>query len=166
MAAQYTGQSTTQYAWELARDYATTHGGKAKDYFGVAMKAAQKEVWDTIAAKDIEDILNYLDLQLQLVSTKMRGYVEKAENVLISLITGAISDAEDRGEKKPHMWVRDKLAEYFGGLSNIKDKMRDIELAIYHGSGYSKEEQGLPAFKRKIAELEQILKTTAMGKWW
>ena len=166
MAAHYTGQSTTRYAWELARDYATTHGGKAKDYFGVAMKAAQKEVWNTIATNDIEDILNYLDLQLQLVSTKMRGYVEKAENVLISLITGAISDAEDRGEKNPHMWVRDKLAEYFGGMSAIKDKMRDIELAIYHGSGYSKEEQGLPAFKRVIAELEQILKTTAMGKWW
>ena len=166
MAAQYTNQSTTQNAWELARDYAATHGGKAKDYFGVAMKAAQKEVWNTIAANDIEDILNFMDLQLQLVSTKMRGYVEKAENILISLITGAISDAEDRGEKNPQMWVRDKLAEYFGGLSAIKDKMRDIELAIYHGSGYSKEEQGLPAFKRKIAELEQILKTTAMGKWW
>ena len=166
MAAQYTGQSTTQYAWELARDYASAHGGKAKDYFGVAMKAAQHEVWNTIAVNDIEDILNFLDLQLQLVSSKMRGYVEKAENVLISLITGAISDAEDRGEKNPQMWVRDKLAEYFGGLSAIKDKMRDIELAIYHGSGYSKEEQGLPAFKRKIAELEQILNTTAMGKWW
>ena len=166
MAAHYTNQSTTQYAWELARDYASTHGGKAKDYFGVAMKAAQKEVWNTIAANDIEDILNFMDLQLQLVSAKMRGYVEKAENILISLITGAISDAEDRGEKNPQMWVRDKLAEYFGGLSAIKDKMRDIELAIYHGSGYSKEEEGLPAFKRKIAELEQILKTTAMGKWW
>ena len=166
MAVRYTNQSTTAYAWQLARDYAATHGGKAKDYFGVSMKAAQKEVWNTIAANDIEDILNYLDLQLQLVSTKMRGYVEKAENVLISLITGAISDAEDRGEKNPQMWVRDKLAEYFGGTSKIKDKMRDIELAIYHGSGYSKEEQGLPAFKRTIAELEQILKTTAMGKWW
>ena len=166
MAARYTNQSTTAYAWELARDYAASHGGKAKDYFGVAMKAAQREVWNTIAANDIENILNYLDLQLQLVSTKMRGYVEKAEDILISLITGAISDAEDRGEKNPQMWVRDKLAEYFGGLSAIKDKMRDIELAIYHGSGYSKEEQGLPAFKRKIAELEQILKTTAMGKWW
>lgn len=166
MAARYTNQSTTQYAWELARDYAASHGGKAKDYFGVAMKAAQKEVWNTIAANDIENILNYLDLQLQLVSTKMRGYVEKAENVLISLITGAVSDAEDRGEDNPQMWVRDRLAKYFGGRSAIKDKMRDIELAIYHGSGYSKEEEGLPAFKRKIAELEQILKTTAMGKWW
>ena len=166
MATQYTGQSTTQYAWELARDYVATHGGKAKDYFKVAIKAAQEEVWETIAAKDIEDILNYLDLQLQLVSTKMRGYVEKAENVLISLVTGAISDAEDRGEETPHVWVRDKLAKYFGGMSKIKDKMRDIELAIYHGSGYSKEEQGLPAFKRVITELEQILKTTAMGKWW
>ena len=166
MAARYTNQSTTQYAWELARDYAAAHGGKAKDYFGVAMKAAQKEVWGTIAAKDIENILNYLDLQLQLVSTKMRGYVEKAENILISLITGAVSDAEDRGEKNPQMWVRDKLAKYFGGMSAIKDKMRDIELAIYHGSGYSKEEQGLPAFKRVIAELEQILETTAIGKWW
>ena len=166
MAVRYTGQSTTQYAWELARGYASAHGGKAKDYFGVAMKAAQEEVWGTIAANDIEDILNYLDLQLQLVSAKMRGYVDKAENILISLITGAISDAEDRGERTPHVWVRDKLAEYFGGLSAIKDKMRDIELAIYHGSGYSKEEQGLPAFKRKIAELEQLLKTTAMGKWW
>ena len=166
MATRYTNQSMTQYAWELARDYAATHGGKAKDYFKVAIKAAQKEVWETIAARDIEYILNYLDLQLQLVSSKMRGYVEKAETVLISLITGAISDAEDRGEKYPYIWVRDRLVKYFGGLLAVKDKMRDIELAIYHGSGYSKEEQGLPAFKRKIAELEQILNTTAVGKWW
>lgn len=166
MAARYINQSTTQYAWELARDYAATHGGKAKDYFGVAMKAAQKEVWTTIAAEDIDDILNFIDLQLQTVSPKMYKYVDKAEVVISSLITGAISDAEDRGEKNPEMWVRDTLAKYFGGLSKIKDKMKTIELAIYYGSGYSKEEEGLPAFKRKIEELERTLKTTATGKWW
>ena len=29
MAAHYTNQSTTQYAWALARAYAASHGGKA-----------------------------------------------------------------------------------------------------------------------------------------
>lgn len=166
MAARYTNQSTTQYAWELARDYAASHGGKAKDYFGVAMKAAQREVWNTIAAEDIDDIINYLDLQLQMVSSKMQRYVENAETVLISLITGAISDASNRGIENPEMWVRDRLAEYFGGMDHIKDEIKKIELAVYHGSGYSKEEEGLPKFKRVIKELEDKLQTTAAGKWW
>ena len=69
MAARYTNQSTTQYAWELARDYAATHGGKAKDYFGVAMKAAQREVWNTIAAEDIDKLIDMLDLQTTQINT-------------------------------------------------------------------------------------------------
>ena len=166
MAAHYTNQSTTQYAWELARDYAATHGGKAKDYFGVAMKAAQKEVWATIAAEDIDKILDMLDLQLQSVSPKMYKYVDKAEIVISSLIVGAISNAEDRGEETPHVWVRDRLANYFGGMEKIEEELKKLELAIYHGSSYSIDEEGLPKFKRVVKELETKLQAEADGKWW
>lgn len=166
MAAQYTNQSTTQYAWELARDYAAAHGGKAKDYFGVAMKAAQREVWSTIAAENIDKLLDMLDLQLQSVSPKMYKYVDKAEIVISSLITGAISNAEDRGENNPHVWVRDILVKYFGGMEKVEAELKKLELAIYHGSSYSVDEEGFPKFKRVVEELEIKLQAEADGKWW
>lgn len=157
------GQTTTAYAWEVARAAAAEYGGSAKDYFGQAMKAAINEVWENTAATDIENIMNTLDAKLESASYKMQGYIERAHNVLISLINNAIADAEEREEAHPQMWVRNKLQDYFG---DIEQELQELEFAIYHGSGYSKDEGGLPSFIATISALESALQTTADGKWW
>lgn len=155
--------NTTAYAWELARAAAKEYGGSAKDYFGQAMKAAVNEVWENTAAQDIENIMNALDVKLESASYKMQGYIEKAHNVLISLINNAIADAEERGEAHPQTWVRNKLQDHFG---DMEAELQELEFAIYHGSGYSKDEGGLPQFIAAIQSLESALQTTADGKWW
>lgn len=159
----------TKMAWDMARQAAAQYGGKAKDYFGSAMKVSQQQGWRYAGGKQLENILEYLDVS---VSSSMQRYVENARQVLLSLLLNAVNDAEERGEEQPEYWVLDKLQEYFGGaVSEIEERMKIIELAIYDGSGFSRSEyknpeEGFIRFKRQIAELEKLLQTTANGKWW
>ena len=166
-AVPYTGQNTTQYAWDLARAAAREYGGKPKDYFKEAMKQASHYIWEKTGADDIENLINYLDVELSTVSSKMYRYVERAHRVIISIIEKAKAKAEERPDiKSPIAWTRDRLYSVFGGQELIRSELKDLEFAIYHGSGYSSDEDGLPAFIRKVSELEAALGVTADDKWW
>lgn len=49
---------------------------------------------------------------------------------------------------------------------DIKETVKSLILAVYHGSGYSRSEGKLDAYKEEINRLESALEVDSLEKWW
>lgn len=128
------------------------------DWIDYSPQDDEGDIYDGESDDDDELIQEWDELKniVDTYSTTDKWEVEKSEDLL--------KDILDQAEQKyGKVEAMRKLNE---GYPDLKDDIRALILAVYHGSGYSRTEGAIEEYKSAIALIESSLDVSSEQKWW